>query len=563
MSRSFRRVLTFAIGSITAIATGPALASVQAGSAQKFDGINHIVVIYEENHSFDNLYGGWEGVNGLGGADAAHTAQVIQSDATTRYTCLKQNDVNLVSAQGPICTDSTTGTTFTSHFINQPFQIDTYIHPGDTTCPQLGQEFSPAHSNGWANGTGTSGGCTRDIVHRFYQEQYQLHGGAQNLYVTGSDAVGLTMGYYDTTALPIYTYLHSDSHPHYAIADNFFQGAFGGSFLNHQWLISAAAPTYPFPAPSNLHSIIDSNGMPNNYSLYHATGPVRDAALTQACPSTVPGRACGDFAVNTMQPAVQPKGSFGAVLPAQGAPTIGDRLTGQEIDWAWYAGGWSNADGDIDAPGWTNGTGPSCLDPRATPNPSFPHCPDTTFQFHHQPFNYYANYAPGTTARHLHLRDEAEFLQLANDSSKTCNLKPVSFVKPVGVENEHPGYTGETRGSNHLVDLLKAINNSACRKDTMVVVTYDEFGGQWDHVTAPGQGNTNGPHDQWGPGTRIPALVIAPRLRGEFVVDHTQYDTTSILATIEHKYGLAALGTRDAAVNDLSSVFGAHSPFDT
>jgi len=97
----------------------------------------------------------------------------------------------------------------------------------------------------------------------------------------------------------------------------------------------------------------------------------------------------------------------------------------------------------------------------------------------------------------------------------------------------------------------------------MVVVTYDEFGGQWDHVTAPGQGNTNGPHDQWGPGTRIPALVIAPRLRGEFVVDHTQYDTTSILATIEHKYGLAALGTRDAAVNDLSSVFGAHSPFDT
>src|SRR5207245_5872997 len=126
MSRSFPRVLTFAIGSITAIATGPALASVQAGSAQKFDGINHIVVIYEENHSFDNLYGGWEGVNGLGGADAAHTAQVIQTDATTRYTCLKQNDVNLVSAQGPICTASKNGTTFTSRFITAPVDADTY-----------------------------------------------------------------------------------------------------------------------------------------------------------------------------------------------------------------------------------------------------------------------------------------------------------------------------------------------------------------------------------------------------------------------------------------------------
>ena len=93
----------------------------------------------------------------------------------------------------------------------------------------------------------------------------------------------------------------------------------------------------------------------------------------------------------------------------------------------------------------------------------------------------------------------------------------------------------------------------------MVIVTYDEFGGQWDHVSPPGQGNNNGPHDQWGPGTRIPALVISPFLRGNFAVDHTQYDTTSILATIEHRYGLSALGpdTRDGQVNDLSSVFNA------
>src|SRR5712692_1484296 len=64
-------------------------------------------------------------------------------------------------------------------------------------------------------------------------------------YVAGSDAIGMTMGYYDTSSLPIYQYLHSPAHPHYAIADDFFQGAFGGSFLNHQWLIAAATPTYP------------------------------------------------------------------------------------------------------------------------------------------------------------------------------------------------------------------------------------------------------------------------------------------------------------------------------
>ena len=95
-----------------------------------------------------------------------------------------------------------------------------------------------------------------------------------------------------------------------------------------------------------------------------------------------------------------------------------------------------------------------------------------------------------------------------------CNLKPVSFVKPFGTENEHPGYASEPDGSDHLVGLLKSIEDSACAKDTMVIVAYDEFGGQWDHVSPPGQGNDNGPHDIWGPGTRIPALVIAPHLKG-------------------------------------------------
>ena len=94
----------------------------------------------------------------------------------------------------------------------------------------------------------------------------------------------------------------------------------------------------------------------------------------------------------------------------------------------------------------------------------------------------------------------------------------------------------------------------------MVVVTYDEFGGQWDHVPPPGQGGAAGPHDQWGPGTRIPTLILSPLLQADFVVDHEQGDTTSILATIEHRFGLDPLGPRDASVNDLSGVFTAQAP---
>src|SRR3954447_6445590 len=416
---------------------------------QKLNKVKHIVVIYEENHSFDNLYGGWEGVRGRTTADPVHTAQV--NEAGVPYTCLLQNDVNLAAVQPQSCTDTTTGSSFTSHFTNAPFVIDEFLKPTDTTCPP-NPNAAFSSPNGFLKGTGSPGGCTRDIVHEFYQEQYQLNGGAQNRYVTGSDAVGLTMGQYDTKQLPVYSYLHGPSHPKYAILDNFFQSAFGGSFLNHQWLIAAQSPTYA-NAPAGLHSVIDSNGMPINYPLYKPTGPAARGPLTVTCPSPVANRACGDFAVNTMQPAQQPFGAFGATLPLQTNATIGDRLTAKGVDWAWYAGGWSNAAGIVNGPGWTNGAGPNCSDPNVIPKSPYPYCPDGLFQFHHQPFNYYASYAPGTPGR-SHLKDEAEFSSTVAGSASSCGLKPVSFIKPIGEENEHPGYASTTNGDSHLVTLL-------------------------------------------------------------------------------------------------------------
>jgi phospholipase C len=557
MPNSLRRLLVVAAGLAVAVAAVTAGGSSAKPPPTLLDKVSHIVVIYEENHSFDNLYGGWEGVNGRANADAAHTIQVAQNGVP--YKCLLQNDVNLTSPPLAVtCTDPTFG--ISSAFPNGPFLIDSYIPPSATTCPPPGV-FA---ANGVPNGSGLPGGCTRDIVHRFYQEQYQLDGGKQDRYVTGSDAVGLTMGVYDTKALPIYQYLHGPDAPAYAIADNFFQGAFGGSFLNHQVLIAAQPPVFTNADQSggsnDLHSIVDSNGMPTSYPLYTATGPVKDGALTEKCsqPGIPPGTACGDWAVNTIQPFYQPYAPGTAVarrLPPQTGTTIGDELSQAGVSWAWYSGGWSNADGDIGAPGWTNGTGPTCGDPNTIAGAVFPNCPDKLFQFHHQPFNYYASFAPGTQARAEHLRDEAEFISQVEGSHRGCGIPAVSFVKPIGAENEHPGYASEHTGSDHLVSLLKAIEGSACAKQTMVIVTYDEFGGQWDHVSPPSATNPIGPFDQWGPGTRLPALVLAPGLFGRFVVDHTEHDTTSILTTIEHRFGLAPLTNRDRDGHDLSSVF--------
>jgi phospholipase C len=274
--------------------------------------------------------------------------------------------------------------------------------------------------------------------------------------------------------------------------------------------------------------------------------------LTASCsppaprPATPAGVVCGDFAVNTTQPFSQPFSPGTAVarrLPPLANPTIGDRLSDKHVDWAWYSGGWSNANGDVGGPGWTNGTNPGvCMDPQHNPAAVYPNCPDVNFQFHHQAFNYFSNFAIGTAARTAHLRDEAEFIQAAHNGT----LKPVSFIKPVGEENEHPGYTNETEGSHHLVDLIKAIVEGPDGNDTLIIITYDEFGGQWDHVPPPPfnrHGRAAQRADQWGPGTRIPAILISKRFKSSGVA-HEDYDTTSILKLIERRFGLQPLVER-------------------
>ena len=180
---------------------------------------------------------------------------------------------------------------------------------------------------GGSTGPDRPGGCTRDLVHRFYHEQYQLDGGEQDRYVTGSDAMGLSMGVYDTKACRS-TIPAPRRTPGLRIEDNFFQSAFGGSFLNHQWLIAAASPVDPgAPGGANAtrHPVLDANGMPSNEPLYTSTIPPTgtppsippDRELTATCAQVATlapplnGLACGNYGVNTMQPAFSRRASSG------------------------------------------------------------------------------------------------------------------------------------------------------------------------------------------------------------------------------------------------------------
>jgi phospholipase C len=218
------------------------------------------------------------------------------------------------------------------------------------------------------------------------------------------------------------------------------------------------------------------------------------------------------FTVNTPHPANITDTT--KLVPNQTLPTIGDRLSEKDISWAWYSGGWNDA---------VSGH------------------PNSLFQYHHQPFAYFAPYADGTPGRAAHLKDETDFMSAVSSNS----LPAVSFIKPLGPDNEHPGYTSVLQGQQHVASLVSAVQNSPAWADTVIIITYDEHGGRWDHVAPPVV-------DKWGPGSRVPAIIISPFAKQHFV-DHTQYDTTSILKLIETRYGLAPLSTRDAAANDLTN----------
>ena len=195
--------------------------------------------------------------------------------------------------------------------------IDDYIPPTATTCPSP-LVFGPAERHA-ATEAGCRAAARATSCTASTRSSTSSNGGAQNRYVTGSDAIGLTMGYYDTKALPIYQYLHDKKHPDYAIADNFFQAAFGGSFLNHQWLIAAATPVWSGALERRLQRRPalgarrqrDAEQLPalRLAARHDGEGPAADAVVQ---PGRVAGRRCSRRScaattrVNTTQPFFQP-----------------------------------------------------------------------------------------------------------------------------------------------------------------------------------------------------------------------------------------------------------------
>ncbi len=375
---------------------------------------------------------------------------------------------------------------------------------------------------------------TRDLVHNFYHNQMQINGGKNDGFVAWGDSGALVMGHYGETDKHLGLWQIARE---YTLCDNFFMAAFGGSYLNHQFLISGRTPEFfnaaETPAKKKIAVLEDG---PQGTRL--AVAPDSPKSALDGKPKFVHAGAItpDGYAVNTMAPPYQPSwvrpapggdanvadASDPSVLPPQSYDTIGDLLSRAGVSWAWYGGAWQAA---IDGRG-------------AGQRPNFQH--------HHQPFNYFKQFAPGTKARDEHLRDgglgDSPISNKFIADAVAGKLPAVSFYKPQGNLNLHAGYSDIESGDAHVANVIEHLKKSPQWKDMVVVITFDENGGWWDHV-APPQG------DRWGPGSRIPAIVVSPHAK-KGAVDHNYYDTTSILRLITRLHGLPlleGLAARDAA----------------
>jgi phospholipase C len=125
-------------------------------------------------------------------------------------------------------------------------------------------------------------------------------------------------------------------------------------------------------------------------------------------------------------------------------------------------------------------------------------------------------------------------------------LPPVTWIAPRYEVSEHPQYNF-CLGENWSTSVINAIMKSPMWKSTAIFVTWDDYGGFYDHVPPPQV-------DDFGLGIRVPLLVISPYAKSG-VIDHHLGEFSSVLRFIEDNWGLTQLTERDTAADNLAYDF--------
>jgi phospholipase C len=458
--------------------------------------IDHIIVIYQENRSFDHYFGAYQAPGGArveGLLDA-------QGQIDTRFDNLQKNAAGVPYrflpmpyrvpgfALGPLP--------------NRPFHMGPHIAATDNL------PFDPAHQFVRMFAQINGGLMDRFVAladsakHAFF-DKGQVHNEVQRLLANASPS-GAVVGFYRREDLPGYHRLADD----YVLFDHFFQAMMGGSTGNALYLVAGRSCRREKPASRKAVRSAKGTAAPLD-SAYDAHGVL----------------------INDLPPVNGPTETYMGLIDQspppdqQNFPNIGTRLDAAGASWAWYNEAWNGVKPWALKTAFGPGDGSVVVD---TPENYVPH---------HNPFQYFPSWFDNV--RRGHVRDSDDFLS----DLHTGPLPQVCFLKATGSHDEHPADSAPRWGEQWVMGLLGALGASRFWARSLVVITYDEGGGFWDHLAPPRR-------DAYGCGTRIPALLISPWARRGYV-DHRVADTTSILALIAARFGVAPLAPTDAHAYDL------------
>ncbi|MGW7237779.1 phospholipase C [Streptomyces sp. NPDC054804] len=531
MASTGRRTAIRSLGALAGAAaltvlggTAPSWAAVPAGhggGSSTATPIKHVVVLFDENISFDHYF--------------ATYPKAANTDGT-KFTASRRT----------------------------PKDIDTVAHAGLLT--KNPNQYTPKRLS-------PSQALTCDQNHSYGPEQLAYDGGKADQFVQNTEVdkcsgglfgePGLVMDYYDgNTVTGLWNYAQQ-----YALNDRSYSSVYGPSTPGALNLISGQTH-----GAISVDSVTGKQtSTPDSYAIASPNAKGVGTVVNDPDPAF---DDCSD----------KDHTSTSALASLQGR-NIGDLLNSKHVTWGWFQGGFRPSTGWDGKPAdyakcdttHSNVGGASVVDYSPHHNP-FSYYKSTSNPHHVAPKN--VNEI-GHNGQANHNYDLTDFTAVA----KAGKLPAVSFLKAGEYQDGHAGYSDPTDEQHFLVNEINAIQSSPQWKSTAIVVAYDDSDGWYDHAYAKprngskdttvgsngkatdsaacqaGPAASGGYADRCGPGTRQPLLVISPYSKVN-KVDHTQTDQSSVIRFIEDNWRTGRVGDHsfDATAGSLTNMFDFRHP---
>ncbi|MEW2294198.1 alkaline phosphatase family protein [Streptomyces sp. NPDC006743] len=535
MASRGRRATTRRLGALAGAAALTVLGAAAPGWAAGHGGhggpgatatpIEHVVVLFDENISFDHYF--------------ATYPKAANTDGT-KFTASRKT----------------------------PKDIDTLAHAG--LLENNPNQYAPKRLT-------PQQAVTCDQNHSYGPEQYAYNGGRADQFVQNTEVgkcsgglfgePGLVMDYYDgNTVTAMWNYAQ-----HYALSDRSFGSNYGPSTPGAINLVSGQTHGIISVDPASGTENPKQTSTPDPYTVKSPDANGVGTMINDPDPAFDDCSGKNHTSRNAL-----------AVMKGR---NIGDLLNRRHVSWGWFQGGfrpttaWSGEQGEYARceTAHANVGGAQVVDYSPHHNPFAYY--RSTANPHHLPPRDVAEI--GHDGRANHNYDLTDF----SAALKAGRLPAVSFVKAPSYQDGHAGYSDPIDEQHFLVDQINAVQSSPQWKSTAIVIAYDDSDGWYDHAYAQvrngstdtsvgsngkatdspacqaGPKAAGGYQDRCGPGTRQPLLVISPYSTVN-KVDHTQTDQASIIRFIEDNWHTGRIGDHsfDATAGPLTGMFDFRHP---